>query len=277
MKQTISRERLEKTAKLADAVRLVFGVLPEGRTCVLETEAMKGSVAEAYDELGKKSRSSTYKKIVRDFLQRVKWKGNGGKTIIDVGCGSGLLAIELAKQTDAVVVGFDVSEDMINLAKRNLEQNTLSIKNPERIEFFRGSVYALRKFFCRKPFADYVICRNALHRFERPSLALRQMYSSLKEGGSIYLRDLRRDADWNVIVERIGNQRWERPELVKDYVGAMAGMMTVDELKKVLERIRITDYSIPDNGEYLVKDSGVSKDLDERTKEVDYVCIIGKS
>jgi len=41
----------------------------------------------------------------------------GGKTVLDIGCGSGVYCIEAARRGAARVVGIDVSEEMVALAK----------------------------------------------------------------------------------------------------------------------------------------------------------------
>ena len=120
---------------------------------------------------------------------------------------------------------------------------------------------------------DYVICRNALHRFKNPQEALRQMYSILKKGGRIYLRDLRRNANWNVVVKRIGDERWKNQGLVKDYVVAMASMLTLEELEKILEDLKIKKFIISD-GKYILNDS--QNDFREYEEETEYVCVITK-
>jgi SAM-dependent methyltransferase len=218
---------------LADEVKVRFGIKVDGRKCVLP-EAMEGQRACDYDRFGLKR---DYSAIARDCLAYYT-----GGSIVEVGCGSGRLTSLLPG-----AVGVDVSLDMIELGKANFPD----------VSFRQGSVYSLDS-------CDYLVCRNALHRFHEPFKALLEMCS---KGKRVYIRDLKRDAPWDVIVERVGS----RSECLKnDYFGAMAGMFTVDEVKGMLDKIGV-EYSIR-NGWYVGMDSG---GIDEFEEQVEYVCVIG--
>ena len=271
---------IQQTETLEDAVKEVFNLDMEKRLCVLKKEAMSGEVAEKYDEIGKLARQETYGRIVEDFKNRAGCYGVNHLrtnmqvgTILEIGCGSGLLSLELAEQTNGYIVGVDLSEDMIKLANLNLKQKSREKveeikefwkrlpescrrglenddkleKNPpfyDSVEFNLGSVYNLSAISGNHQNINYIVCRNALHRFQNPNKALEQMYSVLSPRGKIYIRDIKRDADWKTIVDRIGEQRWQRPELVEDYIGAMAAMLTKEELQDVLKLSGIRNYEI---------------------------------
>ena len=57
--------------------------------------------------------------------------GIKGKKIIDVGCGTGLLAVKLAK-AGALVTGVDLSRDMLNIAEKRANDLSLEIDFLER-------------------------------------------------------------------------------------------------------------------------------------------------
>jgi len=291
----IKREELEKTESLEEAISLIQGVKICGRSTLFEQEGMSGKVAEAYFELGLHSRRKTYQNIVKDFKNRTGCYACNHcnydiGTILDVGCGPGLLSVELAEHTGAKIVGLDVSSDMLALAKGYLEERTRekersirefqqrykessNNKNPLfNVEFIEGNVYELSKL--TEP-VNYIVCRNVLHRFKDPRKAIQEMYKTLSPTGKIYLRDLRRDADWRTIVERI-NGRWDNSELVEDYFKAMAGMFTIDEVKGFLDKSQY-NYQIG-LGDYLMQDkSPEESSLNEFAGEVEWVCVIDKS
>jgi SAM-dependent methyltransferase len=58
-----------------------------------------------------------------------------GKTILDIGCGSGVYAVEFASRGATRVVGYDVAERMIELARRRAK----SLGAGEVCSFVRGS------------------------------------------------------------------------------------------------------------------------------------------
>ena len=306
-----------RTKSLEEAINIVFNKTLTNRTHIFAQEAMIGRVATEYDYLGKIGRKETYKKIVEDFKRRTGCYGvnhpntfmNVG-SILDIGCGSGLLDLELAEQTNGNIIGLDLSEDMINLAKKNLkEQSQTEIKkikefwekipkelwekipkkyepkqqeyekleqNPpllDRIKFIRRSAYDLQNINLSN--LNYIICRNALHRFQYPERALKQMYEIISPNGKIYIRDLKRDADWQVILERIGEKRWNSRTLVKDYIGAMASMFTITELEKKLHSLNITNFEIT-NGKYITGEINSPRNIKEFEKDTEYVCVIKK-
>jgi ubiquinone/menaquinone biosynthesis C-methylase UbiE len=63
---------------------------------------------------------------------------NGNEKILDVGCGTGILACEIAKKfKDVSIFGIDISENLINLANRKINENGYNI------DFRVGSVLEL--------------------------------------------------------------------------------------------------------------------------------------
>ena len=73
-----------------------------------------------YDELMTDIPYDTYVDLISLAAGGIK-----GKKIIDVGCGTGLLAVKLAK-AGALVTGVDLSRDMLNIAEKRA--NDLSLK-----------------------------------------------------------------------------------------------------------------------------------------------------
>jgi len=281
----MDRIKVENSTSLEEAVREVFGLEMNGRTNVIGEE-MNGEVASAYDTIGKEVRQETYAQIVEYFRTQTdcyafRHKSNTVGTIVEVGCGSGLLSIPLAEQTGGRVIGVDISLGMIRLAEENKQSRVRELqeerqlfqeKLPEycktvgkksepldNLSFYQGSVYELEM-----KDANYILCRNALHRFSDVSLALKVMYNSLGRGGKMYIRDLRRDAPWDVVVKRIGEARWKSEALVRDYIGAMAGMLTREELALELDALGINDYTIR------------SAQGREFAQEVEYTCVVKK-
>ncbi len=303
----VNKEDLMKTKSLENAIELLFDRTSIGRDCIFTHGAMVGSVANEYDLLGKSGREETYKKLAEDFKRRTDCycvhhpatNMNVG-SILEVGCGSGLLSLELAEQTNGDITGLDLSADMINLAQKNLARRSqerieeikefwkrlprgyqpnkedykkLSENPPllDRINFVIGNAYDLPDMDSQ----NYIVCRNALHRFQYPERALNEMYDALSQNGKIYIRDLRRDANWETILDRIGEKRWNTQTLVQDYIGAMASMFTTSELGKMLHSLGITHFEITD-GRYMNGEIDNSNNIKEYERESEYVCVIRK-
>ncbi len=274
------------------------------RKFLLKQGAMTGVVAAEYDHLGCTKRIGTYDRITQDFIQRTSYDMAKHATILDVGCGSGLLSIELAAQTRANVLGIDCSPDMIELAIKNRNNirhpSSYAIGNSQlgkgqvmtdidkwiesvtkqKVKFIQMDIHSIVELKDVMPL-EYIICRNVLHRFydpvvrNPPCLAISRMYHTLPPGGKLYIRDIHRDADWEILKERIGEQRWNSLSLVEDYVRAMASMLTIAELEKYLGQLMIEDYTITD-GSYLGPKIKSRGNLNEFEKETEYVCVIRK-
>lgn len=307
----ISRSELEKTKSLEEAVAMMFGIKNGGRTFILTDELMEGNAAIEYDSLGKIHRQGTYARLVEDFKNRtgcygVSHQGIGMDVgiIVDIGCGSGLLSLELAEKTTGKIIGIDLSSDMVKLAEANLADysrkkadniRTLWKSAPEcfnltsecyesletghsqlyNVNFIESSVYDIRSALAGAKDVNYIVCRNALHRFKDPAKAIKEMYGALSPGGKIYIRDVKRDADWNVVLSRIGEERWKSSSLVIDYVAAMAAALTESEVAGILDGMGIKDYFI-DSGRHIASTEDVVKNIAEFEKEVEYVCVITK-
>jgi len=273
----MKKSDLIKTQTLKEALTKLFNVNVENRQFMLDSEAMTGRLAQEYYDLGKISRKETYKKIVEDFKNRTDCYGYRHPdmrvgTILDVGCGPGFISLELGRETNGKIIGMDISEDMLHIAKSIVDNKT------KNVEFISCSVYDITKKIKDKKSINYVVCRNALHRFKNPEKAIKEMYSALSKGGMLYLRDLKRDADWKTILKRVGNERWQKKYLVKDYFAAMSSMLTTKELEQILQNIGIKKYTVS-NGDYLLGEQpeNNSENINEYEKEIDYVCVVEKT
>ena len=87
---------------------------------------LEGNLAVAYDRgVHTKHRHTRYHDF---FIHRIK----SGEKVLDVGCGIGALAYDIAQQTGAVVVGIDLNE-------RNLDQARTRFSHPN-VSYIHGDV-----------------------------------------------------------------------------------------------------------------------------------------
>jgi len=109
-----------------------------------------------------------------------------GLRILDVGCGDGVLAVELAGST-AHVTGVDASPEMIAAARRRAERHgrevSLELGKAEKLPF------ATDMF-------DMVIAVTVLCFVEDTAGALREMIRVLKPGGRLIVGELGRYSSW---------------------------------------------------------------------------------
>jgi len=108
-----------------------------------------------------------------------------GAKVLDVGTGTGLLALALAESCKATVVGIDISPAMLERAEFFRLNSTPEIAR--RVDFRLATAQALP--FAKERF-DVVICRMILHLNRRPERVLRELWRVLRPGGVLVIADL---------------------------------------------------------------------------------------
>ncbi|NOX55329.1 MAG: methyltransferase domain-containing protein [Planctomycetes bacterium] len=133
--------------------------------------------AEAYHKFVSTTLRSTY---AATALRMLTETGIREGLCIDVGCGSGLLDIELAKRSRLRIVGLDIDPKMIEAAKATVRAAHLE----DRITFVVGDVHQM-------PFADdsadLIVSRGALPFFQDKVKALREIWRVLKPSGVAFI------------------------------------------------------------------------------------------
>jgi ubiquinone/menaquinone biosynthesis C-methylase UbiE len=137
--------------------------------------------------------AKTTAKSMQEFqklAQRIAGELPEGGAVLEVAPGPGYFCIELAKLGPYAVTGVDLSQDMVEIARRKAAEAGV------RVEFQRGNSANLP--FPRETF-DFLVCRAAFKNFAQPVKALQEMVRVLKPGGRALVIDLRRDASWAVV------------------------------------------------------------------------------
>lgn len=103
-----------------------------------------------------------------------------GKVVADIGCGSGVVAIELAKRVGALgkVIAVDISEEQLIVAKNLATEHSVS-----NIEFICCDVHDLSQLNLR---VDMVYTRFVIEHVHQQKQVVAQMVDMLKDGGLIF-------------------------------------------------------------------------------------------
>jgi ubiquinone/menaquinone biosynthesis C-methylase UbiE len=116
-----------------------------------------------------------------------------GSTVLDIGCGTGLLCFELKKQKDCRVVGIDLSNRMLDYA-RNI--------NPYGdIEFLHQDATSMNDL--QDDSFDFVLIMNVIHEL-LPNEQLKMLQEAFRVAQSVILLDSNVPLPWNAtgIVKR---------------------------------------------------------------------------
>ncbi len=125
-----------------------------------------------------------------------------GQTVVDYGCGPGMLSLELARRVGptGTVQGVDINETFLERARANAAGEGLS----DRIQLHRIETDALP---LEDGSVDRIICKNVLEYVDDPTGTLRDFHRTLRPGGLVHAID----SDWGMLaVEPIGPERLAR-------------------------------------------------------------------
>jgi 2-polyprenyl-3-methyl-5-hydroxy-6-metoxy-1,4-benzoquinol methylase len=96
---------------------------------------------------------------------------------LDVGCGSGLLVVELAKRFETVV-GIDVSPAMLEIARAK--------RQPVNVQYFEMDA---NRVTLEPPF-DFICSLNTFHHLENPKAVVERLLVLLAPEGVLVLQDV---------------------------------------------------------------------------------------
>lgn len=118
--------------------------------------------------------------------------------ILDLGCGPGLLSIEIQKQIpDSMVVGIDPLMKMLVLANKNMEESGVRVFNP-----IRG---ISEKIALKNESIDTIVSRFSLPYWKFPQQSFSEMHRVLKPGGKIIFEALNKEFPrWRLFCIKIG-------------------------------------------------------------------------
>jgi len=102
----------------------------------------------------------------------------GNKTVLEVGCGAGIISLELAK-TAKKVVGIDVTETGLDFGRK-----LASALNYSHVEFKKGDAEHLE--FEDESF-DVIVCSEVLEHLLDPSKAVSEFHRVLKRDGTLII------------------------------------------------------------------------------------------
>ena len=158
--------------------------------------------------------------------------------LLEIGPGPGYIAIELSKLGNFQITGLDISEAMIEIAKRNAKEADAEIK------FRLGD--AANMPFENNSF-DFIISSGSLHHWKEPIKIFDEIHRTLKTKGKALVCDVRRDAskeELNRIAEKIDSfiMKWGLKHSIKEAYTKYEIIELVAETK--FKKCEITETTI---------------------------------
>ena len=163
---------------------------------------------------------------IRDRLRR-KWKKEGMKRILDLGCGTGRHLVYLAKK-GFEAYGIDIAEEGIKIARKWLEKENL------RADLKVGDIYKTLPY--KDGFFDAVICIRTLNhgKIEWIRKAIKEMHRILKPNGYVFVAVHKHKGKKHIPKEKLYEIKWIAPRTYVMLNGPEKGIPHYRFNKKIL-------------------------------------------
>ena len=200
---------------------------------------IKGGMARWYDTNTRQHRMGEMKNYAKEATAHIP----EGGSVLEVAPGPGYLAIELAKLGTYHISGLDISQDFVEIARRNAQDAGVEVA------FQQGNASAM-------PFPDhtfdFIICTAAFKNFKEPLKALGEMYRVLKPKGSCLIIDMNRNVssrEIDVLTKNMGIKGREAlfMKLTFKYF-LRIGAYTKDGFISLISKTSFKEYEIQEEG-----------------------------
>ncbi|MDO5520576.1 MAG: class I SAM-dependent methyltransferase [bacterium] len=141
---------------------------------VSRTEVSK----EYFDQIAKDYDTSFDGRYVRhmypELVERILEQNP--KCVLDLGCGNGNVLAELISHKEIALYGADLSNNMIEEAKRRVPNGSFCVANAEKLPYEDNTF-------------DVIVCNASFHHYTNPVRVVEEMKRVLKKDGTLILGD----------------------------------------------------------------------------------------
>lgn len=174
------------------------------------------------------------------FTWKINCRGKNSGRVLDIGTGTGLLAIELAKHSDSKlsIVGIDISNNMVRKGVQNVNDAGLQ----DKISFINGTASSLP--FDTESF-DIVISYASLHHWFDPVAVFNEIERITKKDGCIIIRENKRVNDnifWRCFIwllTRFMNRRHR-----ENWPKVIQACYTIPEIEEIIKQSQLRKCKI---------------------------------
>ena len=200
---------------------------------ILEPEVMDtAEEARDYDAM---DHSAVNDIFAANFL--AAWTGRN--PVLDVGTGTALIPIEIARRSAAAeLVAIDLAEHMLELARKNVVAAGLS----GRIRIEKADA---KRFIYPDQFFGAVISNSIIHHIPDPRFCFAEMHRVCAPGGTLFIRDLLRPPDRTTLDHLVetyaaGANDHQR----KMFAESLHAALTLDEVRGMVAALGYSAESI---------------------------------
>ena len=160
-----------------------------------------------------------------------------GKTVVDLGCGSGRDCYLLAQVVgaDGMVIGIDMTDEQLAVARKHIDFHTknFNLKKPN-VDFRKGWIEDLTSANLEDNSVDVIISNCVINLSPDKESVFREIFRVLKPGGELYLSDV-------FSGRRVPEALTTDPVLLGECLG---GALYIEDFRRILRNIGILDYRV---------------------------------
>lgn len=130
-------------------------------------------MSTAYDNFTEKEDSYSYSiewPCIKTMLPNLE-----NKKVLDLGCGTGRFSFLFEKEDAASILGIDISENMLEIAKKRFVERT------SKVEFIQGDISNFNTYI--KETYDFIFSSTTFHYISDLESIFRNIFDSLDENG----------------------------------------------------------------------------------------------
>jgi ubiquinone/menaquinone biosynthesis C-methylase UbiE len=207
---------------------------PDSRIPLDEKQFTGAEVARFYDGHARRFMGPVH----RFCAARTAALNPAGKRVLDIGTGSGLLVVEIAKSIPGChITGIDISEDMLKIARENVSRANIAAGTV----FQAASAAAL-------PFPDngfdIVVSSASLHLWQDPVKIFNEMARVAAPGGYCLIWDNLRVAGLNPFLSLTGRLMGMNQSQCRLWLKAVNSSYTTSEVKVLLKNSAMKDARV---------------------------------
>lgn len=172
---------------------------------MIEELAVKMNRPELYRQVNRIQRRDA-QEALEEFADSIKWRSDGCDSVLDAGCGSGDVTVDILlpilPRNFHRLVGIDVSREMIDYARKTQINSKLSFEQFDLcIELEKQPLSSIKSF-------DHIFSFYTFHRVLDKKMCIQNFHKLLSENGDMFLTFIGNHPLYDAYKEQSFDKRW---------------------------------------------------------------------